>query len=122
MYGNRGQLARVLDNLIDNAQRHARTTITVTVTDGVRGVVLEVRDDGPGVPEKDRERVFTRFTRLDASRSRDAGGTGLGLAIARDIAANHGGRLAAAAGPGGHFTFRLPHAATTGTSPGAAGS
>ncbi|CAM5264921.1 hypothetical protein SXANM310S_02749 [Streptomyces xanthochromogenes] len=60
--------------------------------------------------------------RLDASRSRDAGGTGLGLAIARDIAANHGGRLAAAAGPGGHFTLRLPHAATTGTSSGAAGA
>ncbi|MEV6046221.1 sensor histidine kinase [Streptomyces xanthochromogenes] len=122
VYGNRGQLARVLDNLLDNAQRHARRTITVTVTDGARGVVLEVLDDGPGVPEKDRERVFTRFTRLDASRSRDAGGTGLGLAIARDIAENHGGQLAVAAGPGGHFTLRLPHAATTGTSSGAAGA
>ncbi|MGW5400394.1 sensor histidine kinase [Streptomyces sp. NPDC003952] len=135
--GNRGQLARVLDNLLDNAQRHARENVTVTVTTvttvtgGAAGpagpagpdrpsrpgpdrpagpgeVVLEVRDDGAGVPEADRERIFTRFTRLDASRSRDAGGTGLGLAIARDIASAHGGTLSAGPGPGGRFSLRLP--------------
>ncbi|MFD5142167.1 sensor histidine kinase [Streptomyces sp. NPDC058401] len=106
--GNRGQLARVLDNLLDNAQRHARETVTVTVTTGPGEVVLEVRDDGGGVPGADRERIFTRFTRLDASRSRDAGGTGLGLAIARDIAAAHGGTLNAGPGPGGRFSLRLP--------------
>ncbi|MEV7833983.1 ATP-binding protein [Streptomyces subrutilus] len=106
--GNRGQLARVLDNLLDNAQRHARTGITVSVAAKPDGVVLEVRDDGAGVPEADRERIFTRFTRLDASRSRDAGGTGLGLAIAQDVAAAHGGTLSAGAGPGGRFTLRLP--------------
>ncbi|MFI5979664.1 ATP-binding protein [Streptomyces sp. NPDC051555] len=70
--------------------------------------VLEVCDDGTGVPEAERERVFTRFTRLDASRSRDAGGTGPGPAIARDIAVAHGGTLDAGAGPGGRFTLRLP--------------
>ncbi|MFJ7204150.1 sensor histidine kinase [Streptomyces sp. NPDC098789] len=111
--GNRGQLTRVLDNLLDNAQRHARRGISVAVTVSGEGrpgaaAVLEVCDDGSGVPEAERERVFTRFTRLDASRSRDAGGTGLGLAIARDIAVAHGGTLDAGAGPGGRFTLRLP--------------
>ncbi|MDG4865030.1 HAMP domain-containing sensor histidine kinase, partial [Streptomyces sp. T-3] len=92
VHGSRTQLARVLDNLLDNAQRHASSHITVTTAgDGV----LEVRDDGSGVPDADRERIFTRFTRLDESRSRDAGGTGLGLAIARDIATAHGGTLTA---------------------------
>ncbi|WP_327302660.1 ATP-binding protein [Streptomyces sp. NBC_01298] len=114
VHGNRGQLARVLDNLLDNAQRHAREAVVVTVGAGPRGsaapggVLLEVRDDGAGVPEADQERIFTRFTRLDASRSRDAGGTGLGLAIARDIAAAHGGTLGAGPGPGGRFALRLP--------------
>lgn len=72
------------------------------------GFLLEVRDDGAGVPEADRERIFTRFTRLDASRSRDAGGTGLGPAIARDIASAHGGTPSAGPGPGGRFQLRLP--------------
>ncbi|MGW1771335.1 ATP-binding protein [Streptomyces sp. NPDC002104] len=108
VHGNRGQLTRVLDNLLDNAQRHARTAITVTVSTGDGTVDLEVRDDGAGVPEAERERIFTRFTRLDASRSRDAGGTGLGLAIARDIATAHGGTLTVPAGPGGRFLLRLP--------------
>ncbi|MBC9713984.1 HAMP domain-containing protein [Streptomyces sp. TRM66268-LWL] len=89
--GSRTRLTRVLDNLLDNAQRHARSRITVTVTAGV----LEVTDDGSGIPAAEREHVFTRFTRLDESRSRDAGGTGLGLAIARDIASAHGGTLRA---------------------------
>ncbi|MFD7029201.1 sensor histidine kinase [Streptomyces sp. NPDC059917] len=111
--GNRGQLARILDNLLDNAQRHARTGITVSVSacaagGGAGSAVVEVHDDGSGVPEADRERIFTRFTRLDASRSRDAGGTGLGLAIARDLAVAHGGTLGAGTGPGGRFVLRLP--------------
>lgn len=55
--------------------------------------MLEVADDGPGIPSEQREKVFQRFTRLDAARSRDAGGAGLGLAIARQVAQNHGGRL-----------------------------
>ncbi|MFJ9338901.1 ATP-binding protein [Streptomyces sp. NPDC101733] len=106
--GSGGQLARVLDNLLDNAQRHARAEISVSVTCDARGAVLEVCDDGAGVPGEERERILTRFTRLDASRSRDAGGTGLGLTIARDIAAAHGGALSAGSGPGGRFTLRLP--------------
>jgi hypothetical protein len=86
--GARGQLGRLLANLLDNAQRHARSAVTVSVrrdvtAEGARAV-LAVTDDGDGVPEGDRGRVFERFVRLDAARSRDDGGAG--LAIARDIA------------------------------------
>jgi signal transduction histidine kinase len=56
-------------------------------------VVLSVVDDGPGIPEQERERVFDRFYRVQESRSRASGGTGLGLPIVRDIVRNHGGRV-----------------------------
>ncbi|WP_280697388.1 HAMP domain-containing sensor histidine kinase [Kitasatospora sp. GP82] len=95
--GNRSWLTRLLTNLLDNAQRHAEAQIQLvlrTAPDG-RTAVLEVRDDGPGIPDADRTRVFERFTRLDDARSRDHGGTGLGLAIARDITTHHGGTLTA---------------------------
>ncbi|MET9801231.1 HAMP domain-containing sensor histidine kinase [Streptomyces sp. NPDC006368] len=108
--GSRGQLARVLGNLLDNAQRHAATGVTVTVRGGARAVVLSVQDDGAGVPEAERERVFERFVRLDDARSRDEGGAGLGLAIARDIAVRHGGTLTVRRSPSGGalFELRLP--------------
>ncbi|MHC5704010.1 sensor histidine kinase [Streptomyces tirandamycinicus] len=108
--GSPGQLARALGNLLDNAQRHARRTVAVTVRREGRDAVLTVADDGPGVPEQERERVFERFVRLDDARTRDAGGAGLGLAIARDVARRHGGTLtvSAAAGGGALFVLRLP--------------
>ncbi|WP_420855676.1 sensor histidine kinase [Streptomyces oceani] len=115
--GSRGQLTRVLGNLLDNARRHAESVVRVVVrTDGAE-VVLAVTDDGPGVPEEERERIFQRFVRLDDARSRDAGGAGLGLAIARDVAERHGGTLAvrAATGGGACFELRLPMAAEAGT-------
>ncbi|MDO0936677.1 HAMP domain-containing sensor histidine kinase [Streptomyces sp. DG2A-72] len=108
--GSRGQLGRVLANLLDNAQRHARSAVTVAVRrDGGRAVV-EVADDGEGVPEADRERIFERFVRLDAARSRDDGGAGLGLAIARDVAVRHDGTLTVLDAPAGGalFALRLP--------------
>ncbi|WP_328356790.1 HAMP domain-containing histidine kinase [Streptomyces sp. NBC_00445] len=108
--GSRGQLGRVLANLLDNAQRHAGSAVTVAVRrDGERAVV-EVADDGDGVPEADRERIFERFVRLDAARSRDDGGAGLGLAIARDVAVRHGGTLTVRDAPAGGalFALRLP--------------
>jgi len=104
-------LARILANLIDNAQRHAATEVVVSVrTAGDGQAVLEVADDGDGVPEDQRERIFERFVRLDDARSRDDGGTGLGLAIARDLARQHGGTLTAAVreGRGAVFTLELP--------------
>ncbi|MEU2563410.1 HAMP domain-containing sensor histidine kinase [Streptomyces longispororuber] len=108
--GSRGQLARVLGNLVANAQRHARSRVTVTTrTDGDRAV-LAVADDGDGVPPAERERIFERFVRLDDARTRDEGGAGLGLAIARDVAARHGGTLTVDEAPGGGalFELRLP--------------
>ena len=109
--GSRGQLGRVLANLLDNAERHARSSVTVSVRrDGDRAAVVRVADDGNGVPEGDRERIFERFVRLDDARSRDEGGAGLGLAIARDVAVRHGGTLTARGAPAGGalFELRLP--------------
>ncbi|MEV5902393.1 HAMP domain-containing sensor histidine kinase [Streptomyces sp. NPDC052127] len=109
--GSRGQLGRVLANLLDNAHRHARSAVTVTVRrEGGRQVVVEVADDGDGVPEADRERIFERFVRLDDARGRDDGGAGLGLAIARDVAVRHGGTLTVRRTPtgGALFELRLP--------------
>ncbi|WNE98935.1 HAMP domain-containing sensor histidine kinase [Streptomyces luomodiensis] len=108
--GSRGQLARVLGNLVDNAQRHARGGVRVAVRAEGRWAVLEVADDGAGVPEGERERIFERFVRLDDARSRDDGGAGLGLAIARDVVARHGGTLTVGAAPegGALFQMRLP--------------
>jgi len=104
------QIVRALRNLLDNAQRHARNSVEVQVGRCGGFAELVVSDDGPGIPETDRERVFERFTRLDAARSRDHGGTGLGLAIARDVAHAHGGSLRAGESPGGgaRFVFRIP--------------
>ena len=109
VHGDDRQLARAVANLLDNAVRHARTAVTVTLeAEGARAV-LSVSDDGPGIPAADRDRVFERFTRLDSARSAD-GGAGLGLAIARDIAVRHGGGLAleSVAPAGARFVFTLP--------------
>ncbi|MFC8718600.1 sensor histidine kinase [Kitasatospora sp. NPDC057198] len=105
-------LARLVRNLLDNAVRHARAEVTVTLAvDGARQVVLTVEDDGPGIPEPDRERVFERFVRLDDARDRERGGAGLGLALVRTIAQGVGGTAAAEAPgrlPGARLVVRLP--------------
>ncbi|MDH6113954.1 signal transduction histidine kinase [Kitasatospora sp. MAP12-15] len=112
--GNRLLLTRLVTNLLDNAQRFAEQQVAVSLLvepDGPAGpgAVLEVTDDGPGIPAADRERVFERFARLDDSRSRDHGGAGLGLAIARDLASHHGGTLRAQDAPrGARLVARLP--------------
>ncbi|MGW1723336.1 sensor histidine kinase [Streptomyces sp. NPDC002306] len=110
--GSRHQLARVIGNLLDNAQRHARTAVAVRVQRRGDRVVLTVADDGDGIPATERERVFQRFVRLDDARTRDDGGAGLGLAIARDIARRHDGSLTAGEAPSGGalFELRLPYA------------
>ncbi|KQX35848.1 ATP-binding protein [Streptomyces anulatus] len=105
--GSRGQLSRVIGNLLDNAQRHAEGSVAVSVAADGRGVRVEVRDDGAGVPEDERERIFERFVRLDDARSRDDGGAGLGLAIARDVASRHGGTLTVDRAAEGGAAFRL---------------
>jgi signal transduction histidine kinase len=113
VHGDRGGLERVLRNLTDNARRHARSRVAVRVYATGDHAVIEVEDDGPGVPAADRERIFERFTRLDDARSRESGGFGLGLAIVRDIVERHHGTIEvadAAAGPGAgaRFTVRIP--------------
>ena len=108
--GDPVQLARALRNLVDNAARHAggRVDLSMQILGDAIRVVVE--DDGPGIPEADRERVFERFVRLDESRTRASGGTGLGLAIAREISAAHGGSLHVEAGAhGARFVLLLPY-------------
>ncbi|MGW5374066.1 sensor histidine kinase [Nocardia sp. NPDC003999] len=112
--GSRTQLARVLGNLVDNAQRHAANTVDVAVDHAAdERVVLSVTDDGPGVPPADRDRIFQRFVRLDDARSRDEGGAGLGLAIVRNVVERHGGTIHVTDGaPGARFVVTLPAAGT----------
>ena len=104
-------LVRVVRNLVDNALRHATTTVAVTVARNEQAELL-VDDDGPGIPPQDREQVFDRFHRLDSPRTRDAGGTGLGLAIVRELVAAAGGTVAVEQAPtgGARLRVRLPAA------------
>ncbi|MFI0351412.1 sensor histidine kinase [Actinomadura sp. 9N407] len=103
------QLERVLTNLLDNAVRHAAERVDLQVEADGTEVVVTVTDDGDGIPEQDRERVFERFTRLAEGRRLDRGGSGLGLPLAREIAAAHGGSLEIADhAPGARFVLRLP--------------
>jgi signal transduction histidine kinase len=106
--GNADALARAVRNLLDNAARHARSTVTVTLVESDAAVTLTVADDGPGVPLDKHALIFERFTRLDDSRDRDAGGTGLGLAITHDVVLAHGGTVAVDNTPGARFTITLP--------------
>lgn len=103
--GDPDSLRRVAINLINNATRYATTSVQVRVESATRDgrpvALLTVVDDGPGIPETERERVFDRFYRVQESRSRETGGTGLGLPIVRDIVRNHGGRVQLTARPDG---------------------
>jgi len=109
--GNESQLSRMVSNLVDNALRYTRGTVELSVTARDGWAVIRVNDDGPGVPEPDRERVWDRFVRLDDDRSQATGGSGLGLAIVRELASAHGGTATVrdrSPGPGAEFVIRLP--------------
>ena len=88
-------LVQVLCNLFDNAARYAPDggTVRLRARRDADGVRIEVSDDGPGIPSAHVERVFERFYRVDAARSREAGGTGLGLSIVKHLVAAHGGEV-----------------------------
>ena len=111
-WADEARLRQVLTNLVDNAVRHGSRDGRVAVLarpgdDG--GVVLEVQDDGPGIPAHERATVFERFRTASASASRGTGGTGLGLAIARWAVQLHGGRIAVVdQGPGCTVRVELP--------------
>jgi signal transduction histidine kinase len=105
--GDASMLERVLRNLGDNAARHARSRVTISTSVVGGRAVLVVSDDGVGIPEPERERVFERFVRLDEARSRDRGGSGLGLAIVRELVAAHGGTITVETSPQGGALFRV---------------
>ena len=114
--GDAAALRRLVRNLLDNAVRHADAQVEVALATSADGaVVLDVRDDGPGVPPEHRDRVFDRFFRGDVARTPRTGGSGLGLAIARRVAERHHGTLTREAGAGlggrgAHFRLELPGA------------
>jgi len=110
--GDADGLRRVLRNLGDNAARHASSRVGFALAERDGAAVLAVDDDGPGIPEADRERVLERFVRLDDARARDAGGSGLGLAIVAELVAAHGGavRVAGSALGGARVEVSLPRA------------
>ena len=109
--GDAVQLDEVLQNLIDNALQYTPSggRIDVTAYSNGHEVIFTVADTGIGIPESDLERIFERFYRVDAARSREAGGTGLGLSIARHIVDAHGGRIwvESAVGLGSRFRFSI---------------
>ncbi|MFE9040022.1 sensor histidine kinase [Streptomyces sp. NPDC012421] len=118
VWGSRGQLAAALGNLVENAVNYspARTRVGIAArrvaAPGGDLIEIAVTDQGLGIPEKDRERIFERFYRVDPARSRATGGTGLGLAIVKHVAASHGGEVTvwSTEGQGSTFTLRLPEA------------
>jgi signal transduction histidine kinase len=108
--GDRVALARVVRNLVDNAVRHAASTVTMDCRPVAGNAVITIADDGPGIPVQDRARVFERFVRLDPTRTRSSGGSGLGLSIVEQIVRSHDGTVAVgdAADGGAVFTLTLP--------------
>jgi two-component system sensor histidine kinase SenX3 len=118
IWGNRGKLAAALGNLVENAVNYspARTRVGISArrvsAPGGDLIEIAVTDQGIGISEKDRERIFERFYRVDPARSRATGGTGLGLAIVKHVAASHGGEVTvwSSEGQGSTFTLRLPEA------------
>ena len=106
--GDTRQLSRATRNLLDNAERHAATLVTITLAEIDGRVRLTIIDDGAGISADDQQHVFERFTRLDGARSRDAGGTGLGLAIVRDIIQRHDGSIEVEDGFPTRFVVDLP--------------
>lgn len=109
LWGSRADLALAISNLLDNAIRYTAPDghIRVTIGGDDEDVCVEVADDGAGIPRADLPRIFERFYRVDAGRSRSTGGTGLGLAIVKHVAEQHGGRVEAISELGEGSTFRM---------------
>jgi two-component system phosphate regulon sensor histidine kinase PhoR len=107
--GDAASLRQVLQNLLDNAVRYAPPGGHVWIRAGVRDkeIVVSVTDEGPGIPKVEQERIFERFYRADAARSRESGGTGLGLSIAKHLVEAHGGRIRVESEVGHGATFQV---------------
>jgi signal transduction histidine kinase len=108
--GDSNSLRRALRNVADNALRHARGRIAFEVSMDGRTARVVVLDDGEGIPDRDRARIFERFTRLGDARDRDSGGSGLGLSIVTEIMSAHDGYVTVgdAPGTGARFELSLP--------------
>ena len=108
--GRANDLGRLIENLTANAVRHATSTIRLAIYESGDVVRFVVDDDGPGVPEAEREHIFGRFARLDDARTRDAGGAGLGLSIVASIVTAHDGtvKVVESALGGARFVVELP--------------
>ncbi len=110
--GDRDQVTMAIHNLIENAINYSPDSTRVAIAVNESGGICEisVSDQGIGIPEKDLERIFERFYRVDAARSRITGGTGLGLSIVKHVVTNHGGDISvwSVEGAGSTFTIRLP--------------
>jgi len=119
--GNAEHLRRAVKNVVENAVRHADSTIRVQMHNHDGSVEVEVSDDGAGIPEADRERVFERFARLDDARARDEGGTGLGLAIARETLERFGGSVKIGESESGGAAVRMTLPIAPDSGPDAAG-
>ena len=106
---DRERITQVMMNVVSNAIKYTPEGGTIAVTAGKAGdrVWLEVADNGIGVPEGDRDRIFERFYRVDKARSRESGGTGLGLSIAKEIVDQHGGEIKAVDKPGPGLTIQV---------------
>jgi two-component system, OmpR family, sensor kinase len=107
--GAQSRLRQVVDNLLTNARVHtpATTPVHVRLASEDERVVLEVSDEGPGVPAEEADRIFERFHRIDRSRVRTQGGVGLGLAIVRSVVEAHGGAVAYRPRPAGGSIFHV---------------
>jgi len=110
--GNPAELSRVFRNVVENAARYARTVVRVSASATGERVTVRVADDGPGIPAAERERVFGRFVRLDASREQVSGSSGLGLAIVKELVEAHRGTVTIEGAEGGGalvlITLRSP--------------
>jgi two-component system sensor histidine kinase SenX3 len=110
--GDRSQIEMAIRNLIENAINYSpdgtRVAIALVESDGL--AEISISDQGLGIPEKEIDRIFERFYRVDPARSRMTGGTGLGLSIVKHVVTNHGGDISvwSVEGSGSTFTIRLP--------------
>ncbi|MEO1994390.1 MAG: ATP-binding protein [Planctomycetaceae bacterium] len=112
VHGDLGQLVTAVSNVLSNAIAYSppHTQVAVAARRRDKTVEISIKDQGIGIPDTEQDRIFERFYRVDAARSRVTGGTGLGLSIVRNVCSNHGGdvQVWSAPGEGSTFTLRLP--------------